>query len=183
MEKRVLGKGLSALIPAKVVAPEATGDAPVVGNIFYIPVTDVKTNRYQPRIEFNKEKLDELADSVKANGVVQPILVRKTTDGYELIAGERRLRAAKAAGINNIPAILRDADDLSSLELSLIENIQREGLNPIDEASAYQRLITDFAYTQEKISQSLSKDRSTIANTVRLLGLPKKVQDLSLIHI
>ena len=179
MEKRVLGKGLNALIPARNVASEATAaiDASVEGNIFYIPVKDVKANKYQPRVEFNKEKLDELISSVKTKGVVQPILVRKTADGYELIAGERRLRAAKSAGLEKIPVILRDADDLSSLELSLIENIQREDLNPIEEANAYQRLMADFAYTQEKISSSLSKDRSTIANILRLLALPKKIQD------
>jgi ParB family chromosome partitioning protein len=121
--------------------------------------------------------LNELINSIREKGVVQPVLVRKSAGGYELIAGERRLRAVKSLGIEKIPAIVKNVDDLDMLELSLIENIQREELNPIEEANSFQRFITDFNFTQEKIAKVLGKDRSTIANTIRLLGLPKKIQD------
>ena len=176
MEKKALGKGLSALIPQRQVAaaPESVGAGE---SILQIPVNDVKTNKYQPRTEFNKEKLEELVSSIREKGIVQPILVRKSSDGYELIAGERRLRAVKALGMEKVPAIVKDVDDLAMLEISLIENIQREDLNPIEEANAYQKFLTDFSFTQDKISQVLGKDRSTVANTLRLLLLPKKVQD------
>ncbi len=176
MEKRALGKGLSALIPTRESAVQ-TAEAGGTTNILSLKASEVRTNKYQPRTEFNREKLDELIRSVKEKGIVQPILVRKTSDGFELIAGERRLRAVKELGIEDIPAIVKDVDDLSSLEISLIENIQREDLNPIEEANAYQRFITDFSFTQDAISNVLGKDRSTIANTLRLLGLPKKIQE------
>jgi ParB family chromosome partitioning protein len=175
MEKKALGKGLSALIPAR--GQEAQGVVERAERIVYVATGEIKTNKYQPRTAFNKEKLEELVNSIKAKGVVQPVLVRKTAEGYELIAGERRLRAVKSLGIEKIPVIVKEADDQSTLEISLIENIQRDDLNPMDEANAYQRLINDFAFTQEKMSQVLGKDRSTIANTLRLLGLPKKIQD------
>jgi ParB family chromosome partitioning protein len=115
--------------------------------------------------------------SIQEKGVVQPVLVRKTGQGYELIAGERRLRAIRNLGIEKIPAIVKNVEDVDMLELSLIENIQREELNPIEEANAFQRFITEFSFTQEKIAKVLGKDRSTVANTIRLLGLPKKIQD------
>ncbi len=174
MEKRALGKGLSALIPAREDAYSESGQA--VDKVLSINVGEITTSRYQPRMEFGKEKLDELVNSIRAKGIVQPILVRTAPQGYELIAGERRLRAAKALGMEKIPAIVKEADDLSTLELSLIENIQREDLNPIEEAGAYQKLVSDFSFTQEKISQVLGKERSTVANMLRLLLLPKKVQ-------
>ncbi|MDD5427891.1 MAG: ParB/RepB/Spo0J family partition protein [Candidatus Omnitrophica bacterium] len=170
MEKRALGKGLSALIPAKESVKE-NGES-----VLQIKISDIKTNKYQPRLEFNKEKLEELMSSIKEKGVVQPVLVRKTDDGYELIAGERRLRAVTNLGMDTIPAILKDVKDLDMLEISLIENIQREELNPMEEAVAFQKFITDFNFTQEKIATVLGKDRSTIANTIRLLSLPKKIQ-------
>ncbi len=171
MEKRALGKGLSALIPPKE-AEYSTQET-----ILQIPTTQIKTNRYQPRVAFNQEKLNELIGSIKEKGVVQPVLVRRVETGYELIAGERRLRAAKALGLDNVPAIVKNVADVDMLELSLIENIQREELNPIEEAHAFQKFITDFNFTQDKIAKALSKDRSTIANTIRLLDLPKKIQD------
>ena len=171
MEKRALGKGLSALIPAREESQENRE------SVFNIPISKIKTNKYQPRIEFNKEKLDELISSIKEKGVIQPVLVRKVGDGYELIAGERRLRAVTSLGIETVPAIVKNVADIDMLEISLIENIQREELNPIEEASAFQRFITDFNFTQEKIASSLGKNRSTIANTLRLLGLPKKIRD------
>ena len=172
MEKRALGRGLSALIPQKDEELQASNES-----IKYIPINTVKTNKYQPRIEFNQEKLNELMSSIKEKGVVQPVLVRKVTDGYELIAGERRLRAIKSLGIDKIPAIVRNVADVDMLEISLVENIQREELNPIEEAFAFQRFITDFNFTQEKVAQRLGKDRSTVANMIRLLGLPKKIQE------
>ena len=177
MEKRVLGRGLEALLtPAAVESASSTGSA-VQEQVLQIPITQIKTNKYQPRTAFNQERLNELMDSIKEKGVVQPVLVRRTQDGYELIAGERRLRAVKSLGIEKIPAIVKNVTDVDMLEISLIENIQREGLNPIEEAHAFQRFITDFGFTQERIAQALAKDRSTIANTIRLLGLPKKIQD------
>lgn len=171
MEKRALGKGLSALIPER--APETHSKE----SVMQVPTAKVMTNRYQPRLDFKEDKLNELVSSIKEKGVIQPILVRKHPAGFELIAGERRLRAAKKLGLENIPAILKDVSDLDMLEISLIENIQREELNPIEEARAFQKFITDFAFTQEKIAQVLGKDRSTVANTIRLLSLSKKIQD------
>lgn len=171
MEKRALGKGLSALIPAKEDGYENRE------SVLNIPISKITTNKYQPRIEFNKEKLAELISSIKEKGVVQPVLVRKTQDGYELIAGERRLRAVSSLGVDTIPAIIKNVADIDMLELSLIENIQREELNPIEEANAFQKFITDFSFTQEKIASSLGKNRSTIANTLRLLTLPKKIRE------
>ena len=171
MEKKALGKGLSALIPSREDVQENRE------SVLQIPISKIKTNKYQPRLEFNKEKLDELINSIKEKGVVQPVLVRKSPDGYELIAGERRLRAVTNLGLDTIPAIVKDVADIDMLELSLIENIQREELNAIEEAVAFQKLVTDFSFTQDKIATVLGKDRSTIANTIRLLGLPKKIQE------
>ena len=171
MVNKALGKGLSALIPAREEFQENRE------LVLRIPISKIRANRYQPRLEFNKEKLDELANSIKEKGVVQPVLVRKAQDGYELIAGERRLKAVAKLGMDTIPAIVKDVADIDMLELSLIENIQREGLNPMEEAFAFQKFITDFNFTQEKIATALGKDHSTISNTIRLLGLPKKIQD------
>jgi len=179
MEKRSsLGKGLGALIPPKEVAVAEAPDMPMAGErVIELPVSQIRANRYQPRSAFKEEKIRELADSIKENGVVQPVLVRKTANGYELVAGERRLRAVTALGYDSIPAIVREVSDLDMLELSLIENIQREELNPLEEANAYQRFIDEFSFTQERIAQVIGKDRSTVANTLRLLALPKAIQD------
>lgn len=173
-EKRALGKGLSALIPPRQVVFVGAEKHEKIANL---PISQIKTNKYQPRVEFNEERLSDLIRSIKEKGVIQPVLVRKVHDGYELIAGERRLRAAKRLQLENIPAIVREVSDIDSLEISLIENIQREGLNPIEEANAFERFITEFNFTQERIAEALGKDRSTIANTIRLLALPKKVQE------
>jgi len=173
MEKKALGRGLSALIPQKELQPDSVSQ----DTVLQIPVSKIRTNKYQPRVDFNSERLNELVNSIKEKGVVQPILVRRAADGYELIAGERRLRAVKSLGVEKIPAIVKNIQDVDMLEISLIENIQREGLNPIEEAHAFQRFITEFEFTQDKISKVLGKDRSTIANTIRLLGLPKKIQE------
>jgi ParB family transcriptional regulator, chromosome partitioning protein len=185
MEKRALGRGLSALIPTKetdqsvqVAALPKDGNVPASGeSVIQIAVNKIKTNKYQPRVEFNQDKLNELISSIKEKGVVQPVLVRKNQDGYELIAGERRFRAVKSLGYPTIPAIVKNVADIDMLEISLIENIQREELNAVEEAYAFQKFISDFGFTQEKIAQVLGKDRSTIANTLRLLSLPPKIQE------
>lgn len=171
MEKRALGRGLSALIPEKEPAFDSAE------SVLQIPLSHIRTNKYQPRTDFNQERLNELINSIKEKGVVQPVLVRKVGEGYELIAGERRLRAVKSLGIDKIPAIVKNVADIDMLEISLIENIQREELNAIEEARAFEKFITDFNFTQERIAKALGKDRSTIANTIRLLGLPKKIQE------
>ena len=168
MQRRALGKGLKALIP---VTDEKSGGA------FEIAVEDVRPNRYQPRKIFNDLKLTELVNSIREKGVVQPIIVQKSDSGYELIAGERRWRAAQKAGLNKIPAIIREVSSEESLELALIENIQRENLNPIEEAKAYHRLSDEFYQTQEDIAKKVGKDRSSVANFLRLLKLPKEIQD------
>ena len=168
MQRRALGKGLKALIP---VTDEKVGSA------FEIAVEDVRPNRYQPRKIFDDLKLTELVNSIREKGVVQPIIVQKSDSGYELIAGERRWRAAQKAGLNKIPAIIREVSSEESLELALIENIQRENLNPIEEARAYQRLSDEFYQTQEDIAKKIGKDRSTVANFLRLFKLPKEIQD------
>jgi len=142
-----------------------------------IPLDKIKANKYQPREEFNQETLDELANSIKEKGFIQPVLVRFKNNEYELIAGERRLRAAKKLGYKEIPAIIKEANDLDSLELSIIENIQRENLNPIDQAKAYKRLHDEFNITQEKVADTIGKDRATVANIIRLLNLPVKIQE------
>jgi ParB family chromosome partitioning protein len=171
MEKRpALGKGLSALIPD---LPEPR-----------VPTTEVDVDRltpsaFQPRGHVDDERLDELARSIKSNGVIQPIVVRRVGDGYQIIAGERRWRAARKAGLLRVPVVVRDVgagQERSLLELALIENLQRENLNPIDEAQAYRRLAEEFRLTQEDIATAVGKDRSSVANCVRLLKLPDEVR-------
>ncbi|MEE8359592.1 MAG: ParB/RepB/Spo0J family partition protein, partial [Candidatus Omnitrophota bacterium] len=152
---------------------ERPADKEVIENI---NIDRIKPNRYQPRIDFNQAKLNELISSIKEKGVVQPILIRPSDNSYELIAGERRLRACRSLGLTQIPAVIREVDDLNAMEISLIENIQRQELSPIEEALAYQRLIDDFAFTQDKTGQAVGKDRATVANSLRLLTLPKEVQ-------
>ena len=174
MEKKALGRGLGALIQQTDVQSVSTAGESVIN----IPIAQIKTNRYQPRIAFNQDKLNDLINSIKEKGVVQPVLVRKSpSGGYELIAGERRLRAVTSVGSATIPAIVKNVEDIDMLEISLIENIQREELNPIEEAHAFQKFITDFKFTQEKIAKVIGKNYSTVSNTIRLLTLPRKVQD------
>jgi ParB family chromosome partitioning protein len=174
MEKRpALGKGLSALIPD---VPEVrTGTTPSE-----IDVDQLSPNEHQPRHHFEDERLDELAQSIRTNGVIQPIVVRKIEGGYRIIAGERRWRAAQRAGLTRVPVVVKDVsgdDDARLLEMALIENIQREDLNPIDQAAAYARLGSDFSMTQEAIAAAVGKDRSSVANHLRLLKLPQEVRD------
>ena len=174
MKKQALGKGLGALIPPREIVFVETEEHK---KVISLPLDQVRTNKYQPRVEFSQGKLDELISSIKEKGIIQPVLVRRTIDGYELIAGERRLRAAKSLCLENIPAIIKDVSDLDMLEISLIENIQREELNAIEEANAFERFISEFSFTQEKIARVLGKDKSTISNTIRLLSLPKRIQE------
>ena len=166
-----LGKGLSALIPD---APEPVRQGPLE-----IDIDRIAPNEDQPRLQMDDRRLEDLAQSIKANGVIQPILVRKAGDGYRIIAGERRWRAAQRAGLLKVPVVVRDVPDGSHkelLELALIENIQREDLNPVEEAAAYQRLAEEFRLTQEQIASAVGKDRSSVANYLRLLKLPEEVR-------
>jgi ParB family transcriptional regulator, chromosome partitioning protein len=178
MEKRVLGRGLAALIPEKQTTDNMQVlESNIQQGVKNIPLAKIKANKYQPREDFNQEALDDLANSIKEKGFIQPVLVRFKDNEYELIAGERRFRAAKKLGYTEIPAIIKEASDLDSLELSIIENIQRENLNPIDQAKAYKRLQEEFSMTQEKVADTIGKDRATVANILRLLNLPAKIQE------
>lgn len=165
-----LGKGLSSLIPTD-------SESRVAGTMTEIPISAIQPNEYQPRSRFEEESLVSLTDSIRELGVLQPVLVRQTgPDRYELIAGERRWRAARRAGLPTVPAIIRDSDDRHSLEQALVENLHREDLNALEEASAFQQLIDEFAMTQEQVAQRVGKSRSAVANTLRLFQLPGSVQ-------
>ncbi len=168
MQKRGLGRGLGALIPEI----EKNEEAPT----FQVEVDRISPNPLQPRRSFDDTKIEELAGSVREKGIIQPLLVRRSGDGYELIAGERRLRAAVKAGLTEVPVIVRQATDNEALQLALIENVQREDLNPIEEGNAYQRLRDEFHWSQEEIAGKIGKSRPAIANSIRLLLLPKEVQ-------
>jgi len=166
MEKR-LGKGIEALIPDTFEQREAAKT---------VPTSKIIPNRFQPRKKFDEQKLKELVESIREKGVIQPVLVRPHGNGYELIAGERRFRAMKELGYTDIPIIIKEVTDADSLELSLIENIQREELNVIEEAQAYKRLNEEFNFSQDQISKAVGKDKSTVSNTLRLLTLPLVIQ-------
>ena len=166
MKKATLGRGLDALIP---IDQEAKG-------YILADIDQIKPNAYQPRREFDEDGIDELASSIKEKGIIQPLIGRRTGDGYEIIAGERRWRAAQKAGLKRIPIVLKDASESEVLELALIENLQREDLNPIEQAIAYEQLIGDFGLTHDEISKRIGKDRSTITNQIRLLKLPEQVK-------
>lgn len=169
MNKKKLGRGLGELL----------GDAlDDTGRVMEIAVRDISPNPWQPRRDFPKESLTTLAESIKENGLIQPVVVRQKKDGtYELAAGERRWRAAKLAGLEIIPAVTQDYDDRSMAEMALVENLQREDLNPVDEGLAYQKLMDDYGLTQEDISRKVGKSRPYVANMVRLLALPEEVKD------
>ena len=184
--RKALGKGLSALIPQRHL-PAQPHPTPVeeAGSVpgpleasITIPIDAIRPNPHQPRTIFQPERLEELAASIRVNGIIQPLVVRKHVDGYQIVAGERRWRAAKLAGISQVPVLLREVADSGMLELALIENIQREDLNPIETAHAYDRLNRELGLSHEEIGRRTGKDRSSIANTVRLLKLPREVQDL-----
>lgn len=170
MNRQRLGKGLEALIPKD----ETAG---VKDNINEIPVEKIKPNPLQPRNEFKIEKLEELADTIRTYGVIQPIIVQKRKDDFILVAGERRFRAAKIAGLETIPALIKDYDKNQLMEITLVENLQREDLNPIEEAAAYKRLVEEFSLSQEEIGRKLGKSRSAIANALRLLSLCDEVKN------
>ncbi|HBG17085.1 MAG TPA: chromosome partitioning protein ParB [Firmicutes bacterium] len=169
---RALGKGLGALIPQLEEAD--------LQNTLEVPVEKIEINPYQPRRSFDRESLTELSESIKIHGVLQPLLVRKSADHYQLIAGERRLRASKLAGLDTVPVVIKDLDDRAVMEIALVENLQREDLNPIEEAEAYKKLIEEFKLTQEEVAKSVGKSRSSITNTLRLLNLPTEIQQLVL---
>jgi ParB family transcriptional regulator, chromosome partitioning protein len=167
-----LGKGLGALIPPG--AAEGLG----AGGYQELPVSTIRPNRYQPREHFGEEQLSALADSIREVGVLQPVLVRPADDGYELIAGERRWRAARRAGLQAIPALIRTTDDASTLEHALVENVHRADLNALEEAAAYQQLIEDFGLTHEQVAARVGRSRVAITNTLRLLQLPPAIQKM-----
>jgi len=170
------GRGLSSLIPAGT--EEVLGRADGGPTLREIPVGDVRPNPHQPRMHFDEESLADLAASIRQIGVLQPILVRPVEGGFELIAGERRWRAATRAGLSTVPAVIRTTDDMSSVEQALVENLHRQDLTPLEEAAAYNQLIEDFSLTHEQVSERVGKSRSTVTNTLRLLGLPAAVQHL-----
>ena len=166
--KKGLGRGLSSLL----------GDSTKKIETNKISINDIARNKFQPRKSFSKENLEELTNSIKEQGVIQPIVVRpdKTTSGkYEIIAGERRWLASQNAGLHEVPVVILDVDDVKSLEFAIVENVQRQDLNPIDEARGYKRLVDDFNYNQDKLSKFIGKSRSYIANSLRLLSLPEKI--------
>lgn len=167
--RRGLGRGLDALLGEAPAAAEASSE---------IAIDQIDVNPRQPRKAFDPAALDELARSIKASGVIQPVVVRRAAGGrWQLIAGERRWRAARQAGLERIPAVVREATDAESLELALVENLLREDLNPMEEAEAYQQVLTEFGWTQEQLAQRIGRDRSSIANTLRLFRLPQPIQD------
>ena len=173
MPRQALGRGLDALIPGS--GATATVDAAATREL---PIADISPNPFQPRRRFDDEAIRELAASIKATGVLQPVLVRKSGAGYQLVAGERRLRASSLAGLDRIPAVVKDLDDREMLEFALVENIQREDLNPIEEARGYQALIEKARLTHDQISERVGKQRVSITNSLRLLVLPVEVQEM-----
>ena len=166
--KKGLGRGLSSLI----------GDSEVKENRTLISISSIIRNKYQPRKIFEKESLEELTNSIKERGIIQPIIVRKSEniiDKFEIIAGERRWQAAQKAGLHKVPAVVIEADNLKSLEFAIVENVQRKDLNPIEEAEGYKRLIDEFSYDQEKVAKFIGKSRAHVSNCLRLLSLPQKI--------
>jgi ParB family chromosome partitioning protein len=184
VKRQALGRGLAALIPgAPSLAPVASGSAPLsrVGDngLQLVAIEDVHPSREQPRKMFDEARIEGLAASIRAQGVIQPLVVRQRPGGgYELIAGERRWRAAQRAGLHEVPAVIRDVAPTRAFEMAMVENLQREDLNPIEEAAGYQRLINELGYTQESLATRVGKDRTTITNALRLLRLPEDVRDL-----
>jgi ParB family chromosome partitioning protein len=173
-KRSALGRGLSALIPS---APAAAAGGPPRAQVLALPIEEVDRDERQPRQHFDPHKLEELAASIKTRGIVQPILVRRDAGRYRIIAGERRWRAAQLAGLKEVPAIVREASQKEAFEIALIENLQREDLNPIEEAEGYKRLIEEHDLTQELVASRVGKDRSSVANALRLLHLPKDIKE------
>jgi ParB family chromosome partitioning protein len=170
LKKMALGRGLDALLPGI----ESIDNRP--NKYIMCDIELIRPNRYQPRLRFSEKELDALTESVKEQGIIQPILIRKDEQGYELIAGERRLKAAKRAGLTQAPAIVREITDAELLEISIVENIQRENLTPMEEAEAYHCLMKEFGLTQEQVAARVGKSRSSVANFLRLLNLPEEIK-------
>ncbi len=166
---RGLGKGLGALITSNLLEE---GE-----QVSEISISEIRPNPYQPRKEFDAAAIEELAESIKEHGIIQPLIVRKSIKGYELVAGERRLRAAKEVGLKKVPVVVKAYSDQQLMEIALIENLQRENLNPIEEAEAYEKLIEHYSYTQEELAQKIGKSRPHVANILRLLQLPDKIRE------
>ena len=174
-----LGKGLSSLIPPKIDKRIFNKDSRVLAAeelVVPVPIAKIKANPHQPRSDFDHESLEELTNSIKEHGILQPLILTSADAGYQVVAGERRLRAAKLLGLKTVPAIIREVKEQQKLELALVENIQRQNLNPIEEAVAYQRLIDEFNLTQEAVAKRVGKSRSAVTNTLRLLTLPTEIQ-------
>lgn len=196
MSRNALGRGLSALIrepeaepqlppPAPVPAPAASGTATAAApartpneGLLQVDIDLIDPSPYQPRTHFREQSLEELAQSIRASGIIQPLVVRRIGNRYQLIAGERRWRAAQRAPIGRVPVVLRDVPEETALEMALVENLQREDLNPIEQARAFERLIEEFSFTQEEVAERTGKDRATIANSLRLLKLEETIQDM-----
>lgn len=181
MVRKALGRGLEALIPQDVetevpVAPDLRSTEARQGDIQHVALSRIRRNPAQPRTQFEAESIRELADSIRERGVLQPVLLRPMGDGFQIVAGERRFLAAGEAGFSTIPAIVRPLTDRETLLIALIENLQRENLNPMDEARAYYRLATEYSISQEEIGQRVGKDRSTVSNILRFNNLPQEVQ-------
>ena len=185
-QRKVLGKGLSALLPGRSASSPVAASAPAeekpAATPARLPLSSIHANPMQPRTVFQADRLEELAASIRANGIIQPIVVRQHQEGYQIVAGERRWRAAKLAGVTDVPVVVQDVADPRMLELALIENIQREDLNPIETAHAYERLSRELGLSHEEIGRRTGKDRTSITNIVRLLKLPKEVQLLVAEH-
>jgi len=184
IKRKALGRGLAALIPGApslAVAPAMPAAAPSTagGGLQNVAIEEIHPSRDQPRKMFDETRIEELAASIRSQGVIQPLVVRRReTGGYELIAGERRWRAAQRAGLHEVPAVIRDVVPTRAFEMAMVENLQREDLNPIEEAAGYQRLIAELGYTQESLAARVGKDRTTITNALRLLRLPDEVRAL-----
>lgn len=183
MEKKALGRGLSALISSQrnaedVLKREISLESSLLKDkdVTFLETSKLVPNRFQPRVDFKEEHLQELVDSIKEKGVLAPILARRSGDHYEIIAGERRFRAAQKLKLERVPVVIKNVDDKEALVLSIVENVQRQELNPLEEARAFSRLIKEFSLTQEDIARAVSKDRSTVANLLRLLNLPQEIQ-------
>ena len=170
VQKRGLGRGLGALIPGAEPAQPST-------TVQELPLVDLEINPFQPRKHFDTEALEELAATIREHGVLTPVVVRRVPGGFQIIAGERRIRAARLAGLTHIPTIIKDATDSQALQMALVENLQREDLNPLEAAEAYQRLVDEFGLTQEEVAGRLGRNRSSVTNSLRLLRLPKRIQE------
>lgn len=187
VKKSGLGRGLDSLIPKKKKTPSEYSTPPIISSeegkeddqqkgVIHLEIDKILPNPYQPRVDFSHQELEDLILSIKEHGILQPLVVTKNDDGYELIAGERRLRAAKMAELQKVPVIIREADKQQKLELALIENIQRHNLNALEEAEAFKRLMDEFNLTQEEVAKKVGKSRPVVANALRLLSLPEEVK-------